>query len=237
MSRLGFLHFIIGLSCKYNPDIHNYYPDSKQFKNWNEKICKNYSIEQKNRFTIIIKLSNNTMKINSNIYPLDFAKFNINKSFNDLPNEILQIKSTRKKFLTIPTIIIGINCAHSVLIIYRKNLDKFYICDSESVHSHNHQIQTKLNQIYSNIFGHYEILCYSIQNLEHTNKYIGLKYGEFSGGYCMGWTFLLAFLQIKYHWIGIEDLVKKLMWNVEYSPKISRQLIRGFIVFMCEQIN
>ena len=116
--------------------------------------------------------------------------------------------------------------------MYYKDENKFYICDSTGEHGDCQKTINCLSRIYKIVFdSNYEIICYSIQDLEKKNKYVGFINGEYSNGYCVAWSYLLANMIIKYNWIQINYLIECIKWNVEYSPKLSRQLIRGFLVY------
>lgn len=215
MEELKFIKYLIKLSDKYQSNIHNYFPDKKLRNHYNKILCKKFNLDANTIVNLEINLLN------------DFSL--VVKEINE---KVKIIKSINKKFILCPSIIIIKNISHAVLIIYYHNEDKFYICDSTMTHGDCQKTINYLNQLYKITFGiNYEIICYSIQNLENKNKYIGFVDGEYSRGYCMAWSYLLAHTIIKYNWINLTTLIENINWSVEYSPKISRQLIRGFLVY------
>ena len=215
MIELNFIKYLIKLSNEYDSNFHKYLPDQELRNFYNKKLCKNFNLNPNTLINIQINLLKKKEEI-----------------IDDILDKIKKIKSINKKFILCPCRIIIKNTAHAVLIIYYKNKNKFYICDSENKHGNNQETINKLIQIYEIIFNNnYEILCYSLQDLEKNNKYIGYKSEEYSSGYCLAFSYLLAFILIKYNWIDIIELIECIKWNIEYSPKLARQLIRGFIVF------
>lgn len=216
MNDLGFIKYLIKLSNEYDSNIHKYYPTGELRNHYNQKICEKFNLDK------IIDL-----EINFNLRTNDFP-------INNLLNKIKEIKLINKKFVIIPCRIIIKNISHAVVIVYYKNTNKFYICDSTNQHGNNPDTLNKLIELYKIIFdNNYKIICYSIQDLEKNNNYIKYKDNEYSRGYCLAWSYLLSYLLIKYNWIEIEKLTECMMWNIEYSPKLARKLIRGFIVYMC----
>jgi len=213
MNKLGFIKYLIKLSNEYDSNVHKYYPDEELRNNYNNKLCLDFNLDK----TIHIEI-NLHLKINDNI-------------IEDISNKIKEIKLINKKFVLVPCTIVKKNISHAVLIVYYKNMNKFYICDSTSQHGNNQETMNKLVELYKIIFDNYEIICYQIQDLE-SNKYIKYKDSEYLSGYCLAWSFLLSYLLIKYNWVGIDKLVECMLWNIEYSPKLARKLIRGFIVYM-----
>lgn len=217
MKELNFIKFLIKLSKNYNASVHKYYPDQELRDLFNIKLCENFNLD----LNTIINIQINLLK-----------DFNI--VIKEISEKVKLIKTIRKKFVLCPSRIIVKNIAHSVLIVYWKDENKFYICDSTGTHGDCQKTYETLNKIYDVVFdSNYEIIGYSIQDLEQKNKYVRYLNGEYSRGYCLAWTYLLAYIIIKYNWIGLRtiDLIELMKWNIEYSPKLSRQLVRGFLVY------
>ena len=215
MNELNFIKYLIKLSNKYDSNFHKYFPDQELKNNYDKNLCKNFNLDSNTIINIQINLNKKKEEI-----------------IDDILNTIKKIKSINKKFIVCPCRINIKNICHAVLVVYYKNKNKFYICDSASKHGNNQETINKLNEIYKIVFDdNYEIICYSLQDLEKNNKYIGYKNEEYSKGYCLAWSYLLGFILIKYNWIDIDKLIECIKWNIEYSPKIARQLIRGFIIF------
>jgi hypothetical protein len=217
MKELNFIKYLIKLSNKYDSNIHKYYPTKELRDLFNEKLCKNFNLD----LNTIINIEINLLK-------------NFNLVVNEISKKVKLIKSINKKFVLCPSRIVIKNISHAILIVYWKDENKFYICDSTGTHGDCQKTSDFLNKIYNVVFdSNYEIICYSIQDLEHKNKYIGFIQGEYSRGYCLAWTYLLGYLIIKYNWmeLNLNELIDCVRWNIEYSPKLSRQLVRGFLVY------
>jgi hypothetical protein len=217
MQELKFIKYLIRLSNKYDSITHKYFPDKDLRDLYNQNLCKKFNLIP----NTIINVEINLLK-------------NLDLVVKETSEKVKLIKSIKKKFVLCPSRIVLKNISHAVLIVYWKDENKFYICDSTGTHGNCQKTIDTLNQLYRIVFdSNYEIICYSIQDLENKNKHIGFVKGEYTRGYCLAWSYLLAYIIIKYNWVGlgINELIESIKWNVEYSPKTSRQLIRGFVIY------
>jgi hypothetical protein len=116
--------------------------------------------------------------------------------------------------------------AHSILVIYIKKDDIFYIIDTDNI---------------DGIYTYYEYARYMFFNrfivIEETNILQCLEYkaknyeGEFDG-YCVAWSYLFANLFLLSYDGNINKILNLILYKCESNPTKLRKLIRNF-TFLC----
>ena len=215
MIELQFIDYLIKISKKFDTYKYKYYPNYILRDKYTKNLCKKFNIENNSIITLEINLLEN-----------------YNKIIKYLKKKVLIIKKINKKYVLCPTVLLSDTYCHSYLIVYYKNKNKFYICDSFYFHYDEQTISgDKLKKIYDCVFDcRYEIYCQYLQCLEEDNNYVKYLKNEYSNGYCLAWTYLLCHLIIQYHWCDLKELIDSMIWNLEFSSRFARYLIRGFIV-------
>lgn len=217
MIELQFINYLINLSKKFDPNKHKYFPDEILRDKYSKNLSKKFNIKN----NLIINVNINLLHDENCL--IEYLKKNVKK-----------IKKIKKKFVLCPTIVLSNTFSHSYLIVYYKNIDKFYICDSYYDYYNINlfdEFNNRLKKIYDNVFeDKYEKISYCLQNLEENNNYIKYLKNEYSNGYCLAWTYILCHLIIQYHWIELTEMIESIKWNLEFSSRFARQTIRGFIV-------
>lgn len=209
----------------------NYIGTKDRLRHYMKKFNKKFNLEPLT-FDNILKVGDenkfivdNRLEINHHFINSD-SKELVDEYFRRLEKSITSIKNIKKNYTIISTSLVFETKRHAILIVYYRDEDMFYICDSDKVEPHS----VYMLEIYNRIFDErkYEIVHCQFQTIEESIE-------KETNGYCFAWSMLLAYCIIKFNNITIEEIVERITWSLDYNPNKMKQLIHGFVSYMESQ--